>query len=241
MSLKHVFPRVVMGVVVMGATSCAAAPARDATARLLWRGVDEFSTATAENTMQATVRKKASVGNRAMDAIFLHPLATGQATLSFPPVRISLARERVFFLTYVGIAEGFDWKSKEHTPDGVGFHVLWQGREVASTYLKASKWEPLVAPLYEPPAGTARWSAQLTGKPVLATDSGPAHSADYDWALFGEPLIVTVPAEPLAQGESVSGTTGIVLAQLQGGQGGRLLVEGLDAAGNPVPDAQASE
>jgi hypothetical protein len=204
-------------------------------AAVLWDGLSDFTSATVTNAMDARVRRPAEVAKAPLAAVFLHPLGQGRAVAEYPPVRAELApRERVFFLGYAGISDGFDWQDTENPPDGVRFYVAVDGKDVAQVSVTTSGWQPLVAAVHEAGPAGGSYAAALT----LADDSGPQENPSYDWALFGAPLLVAVDGRPLPQANPVAGTSGVLVASNVEGTG-RLLVEGLDAAGDPVPGATA--
>ena len=206
-------------------------------AQLLWRGVEEFDKANVQNAMEARVRRSAKVAGVPMDALFLHPLDKGRAVAEYPAMRRDLGvGQRLFFLGHVGISDGFDWEDKEHPPDGVRFYVVLNGKDVATSYVRESKWTLIVASLGE---SLAEKDAPIEATLSLATDSGPEHNSSYDWALFGEPVVVWVDGRPIDSGPAVTGANGVLVAQIEEGAG-ELLVEGLDAEGDALEGAIAA-
>lgn len=222
-------------VVAVGLT--AMAQAADRPAKVLWRGTEQFSAARATNALAATVQQKTKAGNVARDSIYLHPKSEGRATADFAPVSVVVPKgSRLLFVTYAGLSDSIPWGDADHPADGVRYYVTVNGVEVLQAEVKESKWLPLVAEVATgKPAGE-----EATVTIQLATDPGPANNSNYDWAHFGEPLLVAVPQEALPTGSSVSGTSGIVAAWLKSGRG-KLIVEGIDAAGQPVQGARAEE
>jgi len=201
-----------------------------------WRGVQEFGKAKTENTMSAAIREQGVSGGVIMPSIFLHPEGEGRAVASFE--RVSWGLEgglRVFFVGYVGLSDGVKWDDKVNVADGARFYVMLDGKDVASAEVKESQWSPLAAQLYEAPAGNGTFEGAL----ALATDSGPAHNASYDWALFGEPMLVALDGRPLPVSTAVSGVNGVFIAQVNGGAG-KIVLEGLTDRGDPIPDAVAT-
>ncbi len=228
-----------MKLIVLLATLSTAAPsfaAEHRTANVWWRGVQEFGAAKIENSMSAAVRQPGKAGEVTMPAIFLHPNNEGRATATFPLLHVGLAAgARVFFVGYVGLSDGIKWDDKQNIADGARFYVTVNGKDVLSAEAKESKWFPVAAELYEAPAGGGPFEGTVT----LATDSGPKHNASYDWALFGEPMVVAVDGRPLPASAAVSGANGALIAQVSGGTG-KVIVEGLNAQGQPVANAVTS-
>lgn len=223
----------IIGHLVSLLLSTPAVVAEQRSAELLWSGLDWFGQAQVDNALAAEVRRPARVGGEQMPAIFLHPRERGRATAHFPTVRTDLAPgRRVFFLGHVGISDGFDWNDSQRAPDGVRFYVAADGLDLLATELRESIWRPVVAEL---PAGAGPWQTSLT----LATDCGAVGNTNYDWAVFGDPILVAVDERPLPAEVLVSGTGGVLVAQVAGGAGA-LTVEGLSAEGRPLEGAVAT-
>lgn len=205
-------------------------------AAVLWDGIAAFDSATVSNAMDARVRRPGAVDKVPRPAVFLHPLGRGRALAQYPRFQADLGpHERVFFIGYAGISDGFDWQDTRNPPDGVRFYVVADGRDAAQASVTGPGWQPLAALLYAggPEGGT--YGATL----ALADDAGPRGNPSYDWALFGEPLVVALDGRPLPAGEAVFGSSGVLVAEGAGGAG-RLVVEALDGAGQVVPEAAAS-
>lgn len=217
-----------LGVCLALAIATAAYSAESRLAQVLWSGTDTFSRASATNALACESRGSAKIGEISMPGIFLHPRNAQRAVLRYPPVQLPLkAGARAFLLSQVGVSEGFDWKDPEHKPDGVRFYLQYGDRDVASMYLRESKWAPLAAALTPE-------NAALNGAISLATDPGPAGNSSYDWALFGQPIVVALPDQPLPPNVAVNGSTGVLVVDKAGDQ---TIIEGLDAAGNALPGA----
>lgn len=216
------------------AQSLPAAEARRAT--LLWDGLAAFASAKVTNAMDARVRRPAEVAKVGLPAVFLHPLDQGRAVAEYPHLTATLAAgERVFFLGYVGISDGFDWQDPKNTPDGARFYVTAAGRDVLQTEVTASGWRAVAAALSEAGVGGEAFETTL----ALADDAGSKGDASYDWALFGAPLLVAVDGRPLPAETAVAGVSGVLVGQVDA-PGGTLVVEGLDATGQPLATALAS-
>ncbi|MBM3500278.1 MAG: hypothetical protein FJX74_16600, partial [Armatimonadetes bacterium] len=212
-----------------------AAEQRSATA--WWNGVEEFAKAQITNSMSAAVRRPGTASQVSMPAVFLHPQNADRSVATYPPISIGLSGGvRAFLITYVGIADGFTWGEEEHPADGARFYVDVDGRDLLTAEVTESQWVPVAAQLYEAPAGGGAFEATVS----LQTDCGPDANSNYDWAMFGEPLVVCTDGRTLQQVTPVSGAGGVVVADVEGGTG-EIVVEGLDAAGKPVEGAQAKQ
>ncbi|MGC9318868.1 MAG: hypothetical protein ACP5KN_12625, partial [Armatimonadota bacterium] len=232
-------PGLMRGLTLIGALAlCATCLAQSQQRRSLtvfWQGLDEFASARDEHAMESTVRRPATAGGEPRPAIFLHPIDREPTTLTFPPASFEAPEAmRVFFVAWAGLADGVKWDDREHTPDGVRFAVRVNGAEVARTRLAESRWEPLVADLGGLSAGQRR---HFTVE--LVTDAGEAGDSSYDWANFGEPMLVAAEATHLAPMRPQIGTSGMVIADAAEG-GATIVVEALDAAGEPIPDEAIS-
>ncbi len=231
MNWHLVFILSLTGLVIAGTATAG----EERSAEVVWQGVDEFENATVENSMSAAVRRPGKAGGVAMSAIFLHPQDSKRAVLTFPRLSLVVPGRRVFFLGYAGIADGFQWDEKEHPADGARFYVTIDGKDVATAHVQASKWVPLAAEVYRGPAEGGVFQPTV----VLATDSGPEGNSNYDWAMFGEPLLVSLEDKPLGERVAVNGVNGVVVARLAGGTG-RIAVEGLAETGEVVQGAVAA-
>jgi hypothetical protein len=233
-----VFAIIMMAAAMILAVVAPVNAAEQRSATVWWQGVDAFDKAKSDNTMEAAVRRHATSGNVAMNALFLHPKETGRASAAYPPVSVKIgAGQRVFFLGYVGISDGFKWDEAGHAPaDGARFYVVVNGKEMVSEWVKQSRWMPEAAELYQAPTtGGGSFDAQMT----LQTDAGPAGNTSYDWALFGEPMVVALDGQALAAGTAVAGTGGVLVAKIDSGAG-KLTVQGVDEKGAAVEGAAAT-
>jgi hypothetical protein len=211
--------------------------AEQRSANVWWNGVDEFGKAQVTNSMSAAVRRPGTAGKVSMPAVFLHPQNNDRAIAKYPQVSMGLSGGiRVFLVTYVGIADGFTWGEEEHPADGARFYVDVDGRDVLTAEVKESKWVPMAAQLFEAPAGGGPFEADVS----LQTDCGGQANSNYDWAMFGDPLIVNTDGRTLRQATPVSGAGGVLIADVAGGTGD-LIVEGLDAAGKAIAEATARQ
>ena len=229
--------RMLLIIAMMGLTMMKTGQADERVANVLWRGVQEFDKAKVTNSMSAAARQPATVGGVARNAIFLHPPGKGRATLDFPAVKVRVERPmRFFFCAYPGMADEIPWGAKERTPDGARFYAVVNGKDLAQAYVQESRWVPMVADMgrVEPGPNETAFFIQL------ATDPGPNDNSNYDWALFGEPILVALSDEPLPPGSAVPGASGMLIVAVQEGKGA-IIVEGLDESGKIVEKAVTKE
>ncbi|MBM3474257.1 MAG: hypothetical protein FJX75_13390 [Armatimonadetes bacterium] len=223
--------------VLLGSAASPSQAAEQRSANVWWNGVEEFAKAQITNSMSAAVRRPGTAGKVAMPAVFLHPQNDDRSIAKYPKVSMGLGEGiRVFLLTYVGISDGFAWGEEAHPADGARFYIDINGTDVLAAEVKESKWVPVAAQLFEAPAGGGPFEADVS----LQTDCGGKANSNYDWAMFGEPLIVNTDGRTLRQATPVSGAGGVVIADVEGGTG-EIVVEGLDAAGQPIAEASATQ
>lgn len=218
---------------MIGVSTLFAADLRSAS--VVWSGVDEFGKGQVVNSMSDAVRTLGTAGKVSMPAVYLHPQNVQRSAVKYPKVSVDASEgTRIFLLTYAGIADGFAWDDPQHPADGVRFYVNVNGQDLVSAEVTESKWVPLAAQLSEAVSGRTRFEAEVS----LQTDCGPKGNSNYDWAMFGEPLIVVLDGRTLRQGTPVSGSSGVVVAKVESGVG-EIFVEGLDVEGRAIADAVA--
>lgn len=201
-------------------------------ARTLWRAVPAFAEAAVANSLSFDALSRSQLGEISLPAIFLHPQNRDRSLLTYPALTLRVdPGQRAFLLSAFGIRTGFDWNDPQRRPDGVRFYVMDGDRDLLSYHLRESRWVAAGVPL-----GASGGELRLT--PALATDPGPAGNSNFDWALFGDPMVVLLDEAPVPPATAVGGVVGILVVQLPEG-GAKAIVEGLDAAGQPVPGAVA--
>ncbi|HID05615.1 MAG TPA: hypothetical protein EYP10_00555, partial [Armatimonadetes bacterium] len=205
-----------------------------ADALLLWQGVRDLEKADVKNAMSISVDDSMKAGGVVRRAIFLHPLPQGRATAEWH-VTVSRTRGRVFLCAFAGLRDGIRWDDKEHPADGARFYIAINGEEVARVYLKESGWIPLVADV------TERVSPGRTVRIALMTDAGPASNANYDWAGFGEPLLVALSSGVQASMVAYP-CAGIAIARIKRtDESAKVCVQALDEDGQPIDGVTAVE
>lgn len=217
-----------------------------------------FSPERATNALEASAISGATSGGVAQKAIFLHPLSTGEAVLSYPlslpPTRSGSLLVLVFS---IGLRDGFRFDEPGHEADGVTFRVRVDGRQMYQRHLAEQRWIAGAVDL-SPYAGRA---IRLS----LCTDAGGRGNSNYDWALWGDPRVLQLsnPVRLQAMGGASSANVvtqaaipprvsdGVVALRLRSAPDAGALVAVLHggpqahaepvASYSPLPDARADE
>lgn len=223
-----------LGLVLIALVLCGVGHAvEERAARTLWRAAPAFGEASVTNSLSSDAISSSTLGDTSLPAVFLHPQNRDRSLLTYPTANLKVEPgQRAFLLSAFGIRTGFDWDDPERRPDGVRFYITDGDRDLLCYHLRESRWVGAGLPL-EAPGG------ELSLNPVLATDAGPDGNSNFDWALFGDPMVVVTDEAPVPPATAVDGVVGILVAQLPGGEA-RAIVEGLDAAGRPVEGAVAA-
>lgn len=148
--------------------------------------VADFPAATVTNAQSASASAKEPSGKFQYPAIFLHPMAMDDAVVSYADVVVPKA-DAAFqpFLTFrIGFRNGIPWGAAENAPNGVRFMVRIDGKEVFNESFagEGSRAEAI---------DMAPWAGRsVTVEFRTNTIDG---NSSYDWAIFGEPLLVVLP------------------------------------------------
>lgn len=137
-------------------------------------------------------------------AIFLHPHLLDDAVLAYPDVKVPpmTTGARTFLVFRIGFRENIPWDG-ENQPNGVRFSVFINGVSVFSETHSGDGWQSRAIAM-EP------WA----GKPARIEfhTNGIEGNTSYDWALFGEPLLVTLNDVTLPSTQESS--PGLILAEI---------------------------
>lgn len=138
-----------------------------------------------------------TIGGLRLPDVFLHPSAM-PATLTYRSVELPQVApgERLLLLARLGIREGVPWDAVEAKPNGVRFSVAINGDTAIVGDVAESRWVPVAADL-------GRWAGSNVDV-VFQTDA--LGNTAYDWACFGDPLIVLLkpgPGEDRPEGPGV--------------------------------------
>ncbi len=157
--------------------------------------VRDYSSAATANSDASFVLRRERIGGVGRSGVFLHPAAAGEATVTYRGVTVHDASIPSFLFFCTGIREGVPWTSAM-PPNGVRFSVDVNGERVFSEDLAASEWRAHAVDM-SPWAGKAADLVFATG----AIDGRP----DYDWAVWGDPVLVTLTPVAEALTEKTAG------------------------------------
>lgn len=139
-------------------------------------------------------------------AINLHPMGKEDATVSFnlqlPKVKKG---ERLILVFGAGMGDGFRTDDPAHPSDGVIFKVRIGKDEKFKQDIMSVGWVYGAIDL----TGRAGKSTEITFATNAKTNS------NYDWAAFGQPLIVKLGTNELFAAKTVSNCAGIVTAKAE--------------------------
>ncbi len=150
-----------------------------------------FDEGTVTNALDSSVSFAEASGDEQMPGIFLHPKGAGDAVLEFAEVRVPPLRDgQVCALAFhIGLRSGFDWNAVPNTPNGVRFSVAVGGHVVFEEDLAEGGWHPRAIDM-------APWAGRKIS--VAFHTNAISGNTSYDWAVFGEPLLVLLePARDL--------------------------------------------
>ena len=166
--------------------------------------VADFDAGMVSNSVSFFASREERSGRQPLPGIFLHTQGEGDAVAAYPGVAIPPVdpRREAFLIFRIGFRDDIPW-DKANAANGVRFMVAVDGKTVFSEDHAGVGWQPRAV-------GMAAWA----GKSVrieLRTNAIDQHTG-YDWALFGQPLLVTLPkvaAQPIPKE-----TIGLSLAEV---------------------------
>jgi len=137
-------------------------------------------------------------------AIFLHPQLLDDAVLAYPDVDVPPAKPaaKSFLVFRMGFRENIPWNAP-NKPNGVRFSVHVDGFPVSSETYAGDGWQSRAISM-EPWAGK-RCRIEFRTNAIDGNSS-------YDWALFGEPLLVTMNDVTLPSTQESS--PGLIFAEI---------------------------
>lgn len=169
------------------AAACLCAHAAAGSIDIAYDFVDRAQSAEYGNAVAHSASSRETAGRIDLPGIFLHPDGRGDAIARFRdvPVPDSADGARPFLFFHTGIRDGVEWDDPARRPNGVRFSVWIDGVARHEETLAESAWRPRALPLDD-----------LAGRTVdfeFRTNAIDGHTA-FDWALFGDPLLVRVGA-----------------------------------------------
>lgn len=166
-----------------------------------------YGDGTVANAQAASAGLWEQSGDEKMPGIFLHPKGAGDAVLRFENIAVPGLRGelRCFLVFHVGFRPGFDWGAAANTPNGVRFSVCIDEEVVYEEDVAEHGWKPRAIDL-------SRWADGRVS--VAFRTNAISGNTSYDWALFGEPLLVLVRAVPEIESLS-SNAKGLALIEVE--------------------------
>lgn len=150
--------------------------------------VSAFDAANVSNCSSASSSQDETLGKVSVAAIFLHTSPENDAIVSYPAVSIPSrgAGYRNFIVFRVGLRDGIPWETTENPPNGVEFSIWIEGKPLFSERVKGPGWQRRAVDV-------SGWA----GKDVAVEFHTNAidGNTSYDWAVFGQPLLVSVKDE----------------------------------------------
>ena len=142
--------------------------------------VDEFERAESANTLDTHASQALSSGGVLRPGIFQHPLAEGEARLTYEVAIPDLAEgDRAALSFSAGLRDGVDYDDDERAPDGVLCGIEADGSRLLEFTVGDAGWRSFAVDLTSYGGTTVR----LT----LATDADG--TSNYDWLVWGAPVV----------------------------------------------------
>ncbi|MCP4639271.1 MAG: hypothetical protein GY851_02490 [bacterium] len=168
---------------------------------------DRFGEAVESNSLSAMASQQERCGNVNLPGVFLHPRDTGDAVLRYEDVTIpAIPGRRAFLVFRVGVRDGIPWETKAaNKPNGVRFIIHVDGEEVFNEDALGSYWRGRAVDL-------TPWAGQQVAV-ELRTNAIDRHTS-YDWGVFGEPMVASLPADATDVASLAPDTVGLMLAEV---------------------------
>ncbi|MFO7973771.1 MAG: hypothetical protein R6V12_03970 [Candidatus Hydrogenedentota bacterium] len=173
-----------------------------------------YEEATVSNAQHVSAGFWEQSGDERMPGMFLHPTGGGDAVLEFENVSMPALREeeRCFLIFNVGLRPGFDWDATPSTPNGVRFSICIDGRVVYEEDVAEHGWKPRAIDM-------SPWTGRRVS--VGFRTNAISGNTNYDWAVFGEPLLLLV--RPASKIEALaSEAKGLALVEVKCSQASRI-------------------
>ena len=189
--------------------------------------VDRYSEGKVANALSSSVTTARAVGVPKR-SIGLHPLQTGDATMTF---KVSLPKtakgEALLLMCSAGISHGIKTDDPANPFNGVTFALKLDGKTLFEADLNEPKWVDGALDLAS--------KAGKTVEVVFVTNA--KKNSNYDWAMWGEPRILKLSANLLDTSGRARAANGIVTAKATG-DGASLKVVPIDAQGRELSEGE---
>ncbi|MCD6505406.1 hypothetical protein J7M22_02155 [Candidatus Poribacteria bacterium] len=177
----------------------------------IYRFVDEFSPQRVTNALSSSASMGERCGGVRKPAIFEHPLPQGEASVEYDLSLQDIPEDKVVALIFdVGLRDGIKFDDPQAPFNGVKFALEINDKRVFEKEVYECKWESNLIDLTE-----------FAGKKVkvrFITDCNGEGNTNYDWALWGDPRIISIT--PSTQIKRF--TNGLLLYEMEMGELGYL-------------------
>ena len=148
--------------------------------------VADFDSERVVNSQAASASQVECSNNVSLPGIFLHPMNADDAAIVYPDVAIPAQHPdyRCFLVFRIGFRDNVPWDSEEHRPNGVRFMVAVDDTVVFSEAHTGVGWQARAIDM-------GLWAGKRTT--VELRTNAIEGNTNYDWAMFGAPLLVRIP------------------------------------------------
>jgi len=148
--------------------------------------VAEFDHERVLNSQAASASEAERSNNVSLPGIFLHPMNADDAAVVYPDIVIPARQPdyRCFLVFRIGFRDNVPWDSKERRPNGVRFMVAVDDTVVFSEAHTGVGWQSRAIDM-------GLWAGKRVT--VELRTNAIEGNTNYDWALFGAPLLVRIP------------------------------------------------
>ncbi|HOX37364.1 MAG TPA: hypothetical protein PL033_05175 [Candidatus Brocadiia bacterium] len=188
----------------------------------------EFPSAKTNNTMAVQVQEAELLGERASPVLYLHPTASGDATVTYKLRLPRLPRGYSLLLTGMTATDPYVWKKTDaYRHNGVKYIIRINGETVLERIDPPSEGIPFVVILDR----FSEDDAELQ----LATNAVEGNE-NYDWAHFVAPKILLMRRIPADSQGALPGMSGMIFCQTAAlpEKGGSVEIQGFGPEGQPV-------
>ncbi|MBN2310812.1 MAG: hypothetical protein JXR94_17695 [Candidatus Hydrogenedentes bacterium] len=162
----------------------------------------DFDASFVANALDASFSLRQQCGNVCLPGIFLHPKNAEDAVLTYEGVVVPAGPSlRSFVIFRIGIRDGVPWDEADGRANGVRFIIAIDGEVVFSDDAVGVGWHARAVDV-------SPWAGRAV-RLEFRTNAIDGHTG-YDWAVFGEPALVSLPDDAVLGGAELRG--GIALA-----------------------------
>ena len=205
-----------IGMVILSCFQSQAESSLPGSIRVLADFVARYDEAAVINATDTSVGQWEQSDGESMPGMFLHPGGAEDAILEFGDVSVPVLQgnQRCYLAFSVGLRPGFDWNATPNTPNGVRFSVAVEGRLVFEESVAEFGWKPRAIDM-------APWAGRTVS--VGFHTNAISGNSSYDWALFGEPLLLLL--DPAQDASALpAGAKGLAMVEVACQQSARVVL-----------------